>query len=78
LNKIPNDRLASLAGRSGGQKGRGLGGRNFCPPSLSLLLFSPPQFFVFRFAKCATMKIDVVFAPLTRAHTTDSLPKKIE
>jgi len=21
--------------RSGGQKGRGLGGRNFCPPSLS-------------------------------------------
>ena len=38
---------------SGGQKGRGLGGRNFCPPSLSPLLFSPPQFFVFRFAKCA-------------------------
>ncbi|MDD2913388.1 MAG: hypothetical protein PHS29_01970, partial [Candidatus Pacebacteria bacterium] len=32
--------------RSGAQKGRGLGGRNFCPPSLSPLLFSPPQFFV--------------------------------
>jgi len=26
--------------RSGGQKGRGLGGRNFCPPSLSDSNFS--------------------------------------
>jgi len=25
--------------RSGGQKGRGLGGRNFCPPSLSAAEF---------------------------------------
>ena len=50
LNKIPTDCRASLGRtkteRSGGQKGRGLGGRNFCPPSLSPLLFSPPQFFV--------------------------------
>ena len=50
LNKIPTD--CRPAGgrteteRSGGQKERGLGGRNFCPPSLSPLLFSPPQFFV--------------------------------
>jgi len=28
-------RSARQAERSGGQKGRGLGGRNFCPPSLS-------------------------------------------
>jgi len=26
---------AAVTDRSGGQKGRGLGGRNFCPPSLS-------------------------------------------
>ena len=58
---------------SGWQKGRGLGGRNFCPPSLSPLLFSLPQFFVFRFAKCAARK-EVVFAPPTRAHTTILLP----
>ncbi|MFA4827546.1 MAG: hypothetical protein WC596_04870, partial [Candidatus Shapirobacteria bacterium] len=39
LNKIPTDCRAKLGRtkmeRSGGQKGRGLGGRNFCPPSLS-------------------------------------------
>ncbi len=50
LNKIPTDcrakRGRTKTERSGGQKGRGLGGRNFCPPSLSPLLFSPPQFFV--------------------------------
>jgi len=40
----------------------GLGGRNFCPPSLLPLLFSPSQFFIFRFAKCAARK-EVVFAP---------------
>src|SRR3989344_6705274 len=50
LNKIPTD-CRPAGGRtktecSGGQKGRGLGGRNFCPPSLSPPLFSPPQFFV--------------------------------
>jgi hypothetical protein len=28
-------RFARHTKRSGGQKGRGLGGRNFCPPSLS-------------------------------------------
>jgi len=28
--------------RSGGQKGRGLGGRNFCPPELSDSNFFPP------------------------------------
>jgi len=28
---------------AGGQKGRGLGGRNFCPPSLSPLPFCPPD-----------------------------------
>jgi len=28
-------RFARQTERSGGQKGRGLGGRNFCPPSLS-------------------------------------------
>jgi hypothetical protein len=28
-------RFARQIERSGGQKGRGLGGRNFCPPSLS-------------------------------------------
>ena len=57
LNKIPTDcRPAggrTKTERSGGQKERGLGGRNFCPPSLSPLLFSPPQFFVFRRAKSA-------------------------
>ncbi|MFH1233572.1 MAG: hypothetical protein V1649_02890 [Patescibacteria group bacterium] len=38
----------------GGQKIRGLGGRNFCPPSLSdSNYFPPPPNFVFRFAKCA-------------------------
>jgi len=77
LNKIPTDCRAKLGRteteRSGGQKGRGLGGRNFCPPSLSPLLFSPPQFFVFRFAKCA-VRMEVVFAPPTRAHTTVLLP----
>ena len=45
LNRIPIDCHASRGitktGRSGGQKGRGLGGRNFCPPSLS-----PPPGFV--------------------------------
>ena len=50
LSKIPTDCRAShgrtKTERSGGQKGRGLGERNFCPPSLSPLLFSPPQFFV--------------------------------
>jgi hypothetical protein len=30
--------------RSGGQKGRGLGGRNFCPPSLSDSDFSVAEF----------------------------------
>src|SRR3989344_2117088 len=30
-------RFARQTERSGGQKGRGLGGRNFCPPSLSYL-----------------------------------------
>jgi hypothetical protein len=29
-----------------GKKEGGWVGRNFCPPSLSPLLFSPPQFFV--------------------------------
>ena len=58
LNKIPTDCSATGGAeteteRSGGQKERGLGGRNFCPPSLSPLLFSPPQFFVFRRAKSA-------------------------
>jgi len=32
-------RFARQTERSGGQKGRGLGGRNFCPPSLSAAEF---------------------------------------
>jgi len=43
LNKIPNDRLATLAGRSGGAgRKRGVGKMNSRPA----LAFSPPQFFV--------------------------------
>jgi hypothetical protein len=42
-----------------GREGKGVGGKGIpAPPSLSPLLFSPPQFFVFRFAKC-TAKIFV-------------------
>src|SRR3989344_4643526 len=75
LNKIPNCRASrgrTKTERSGGQKGRGLEGRNFCPPSLS----QPPNF-VFRFAKCAARKYGVVFAPPSRAHTTEFLLPKI-
>jgi len=36
--------------RSGGQKGRGLGGRNFCPPSLSDSDFSAAS--EFRISLC--------------------------
>jgi len=47
-----------------------LGGKGIpAPPSLS-----PPPNFVFRFAKCAAKRKDVVFAPPSRAHTTDLLP----
>ncbi|OIP06141.1 hypothetical protein AUK14_00005 [Candidatus Berkelbacteria bacterium CG2_30_39_44] len=58
MNETPIDCRASRdrtkTERSGGQKGRGLGGRNpvswhgtsFCPPSLSPLLFPPPPNFV--------------------------------
>jgi len=43
--KIEKSAEKIAVGSEGGQKGRGLGGRNFCPPSLSPFLFSP-QFFV--------------------------------
>jgi hypothetical protein len=36
--------------------------RNFCPLLFLSLLFLPPQFFVFHFAKCAA-KEDVAFDP---------------
>jgi hypothetical protein len=43
LNKIPTDCRASRGRtkteRSGGQKGKGLGGRNFCPPERSATSF---------------------------------------
>jgi len=56
--------------RSGGAgRKRGVGKMNSRPA----LAFSPPQFFVFRKAKYAARK-EVVFAPPTRAHTTDLLP----
>jgi len=43
------------------------------PPSfLPALAFPPPPNFVFRFAKCASEKRGVVFAPPTRAHTTQT------
>jgi len=68
-NKIPAKKSGE-ARKAKGQKGRGLGGRNFCPPSLSDSdFFPPPLNFVFRFAKCTANK-EVVFAPPTRAHTT--------
>jgi len=41
---LKNRRLAREAGNAGGQKGRGLGGRNFCPPSLSDSDFSAAEF----------------------------------
>jgi len=44
----------------------------FCPPSLS-----PPQFFVFRFTKCAAKK-EVMFASPARAHTTLNSHVKIK
>jgi len=59
LNEIPTD--CRPAGgrteteRSGGQKGRGLGGKNFCPPSLSAAAefraneVGAPPFFLFIF-----------------------------
>jgi len=43
LNKIPNDRLASLAGRSGGAGRKGGWGESNSRPALA---FPPPQFFV--------------------------------
>jgi hypothetical protein len=47
--------------RSGGQKGRGLGGI-FARPFFPIPIFPPPPNFVFRFAKCAA-KEDVALAP---------------
>jgi len=37
-------RFARQTERSGGQKGKGLGGMNFCPPSLSDSDFSAAEF----------------------------------
>ena len=42
--------------RSGGQKGRGLGGRNFCPPSLSYSDFSAAA--EFRISLCEKRRQD--------------------
>jgi len=63
---------SARAGKKEGGWGEGIFARPRFPP----LLFSPPQFFVFRFTKCAARK-EVVFAPPTRAHTTDLLPKNL-
>jgi hypothetical protein len=51
-------------------KKKGVGGKEFLPA----LAFPPPPNFVFRFAKCAARKKDVVLAPPTLARTTDLLP----
>ena len=60
--RTANSEIQSL----GAAKRKGVGGKEFLPAF-------PPQFFVFRFAKCAA-RIGVVFAPPSRAHTTDLLP----
>jgi len=43
------------------------------PWSMGKSRLSLPPNFVFRFAKCAAKRKDVVFAPPTRAHTTKTL-----
>ena len=53
----------------GREKRKGVGGKEFLPA----LAFPPPSNFVFCFAKCAAIH-GVVFAPPTRAHTTNLLP----
>jgi len=81
-NSAATEKLESES--EGGLKGRGLGGSLptsrqgiFARPCLEPvrlwripILPSPPNF-VFRFAKCAAKKKDVVFAPPTRARATD-------
>ena len=57
--------------RSGGQKGRGLGEGIFARPRFPIPIFPSPPNFVFRFAKYATKRKDVVLAPPTHARTTN-------
>src|SRR3989344_3585446 len=46
----------------------------FARPRFPIPIFPPPPNFVFRFAKCAAKRKDVVLTPPSRARTTDLLP----
>jgi len=71
LSKTPNDCALRAQNRNAraGKKEGGWGEGIFARPR-----FPPPPNFVFRLAKSATGKKEVVLAPPTRAHTTDLLP----
>jgi len=66
-------RSARQAERSGGQKGRGLGGRNFCPPSLSaaaefrisLCEMRRQEFCLLKFILFGSIKIQIITLYIT-------------
>ena len=65
--------------KQAGEKEGGWGEGIFVRPRFPIPISPPPPKFVFRFAKCAAKKIDVVFASLSRARTTDFLlPETVE
>jgi hypothetical protein len=60
-------KLNARAGKKEGGWGEGI----FARPRFPIPIFPPLPNFVFRFAKCAARKYGVVFAPPSRAHTTE-------
>jgi len=62
-----------LSARAGKKEG-GWGEEIFARPRFPIPIFPPPPNFVFRFAKCASKKRGVVFAPPTRARTAKGTP----
>ncbi|PIP22960.1 MAG: hypothetical protein COX37_01260 [Candidatus Nealsonbacteria bacterium CG23_combo_of_CG06-09_8_20_14_all_39_17] len=60
-----------------GKKEGGWGEGIFARPRFPIPIFPPPPNFVFRFAKYATKRKDIVLAPPSRARTTEFLLSKI-
>jgi len=67
---LPREARQKLNARAGKKEG-GWGEGIFARPRFPIPIFPPPPNFVFRFAKCAAKRKDVVLAPPSRARTTN-------